>query len=135
MVELLYKIIYWVAEIHDKILSLNDSGGYYFTDKQLHFIVVGCVGMALIFILYPTFKLLAKYGHTMIIAWLYVFTVLVVLTFSVEIGQWLSGTGTMEMADVISGLTGFLVMFFIFAVIRGLFHAIRNMVAPKDPDR
>jgi hypothetical protein len=88
--------------------------------------------MALIFILYPVFKLLAKTGHTMIITWLYVFTVVIVLCFAIEIGQWYSGTGVMESEDIAYGLTGFLVMFFIFAVIRGLYHGIRDLIKPDD---
>lgn len=132
MIDLLYKMIYWVAEIHDEILTINDAGGYYFTDKQLHFLVVGATGLLMIFIVYPIFKLLAKYNHTMVIAWIYVFTLLMGVSFAVEIGQWLSGTGRMEMADVISGMAGFFVMFFIFALIRGIYHAIIGAVTRKE---
>ena len=121
-------MIYWVAEMHDRILMINDAGGYYFDDKQLHFIVVGVIGLLMIFIIYPIFKLLAKYNHTMVIAWIYVFTLLLVLTFAVEIGQWLSGTGSMELGDVTSGMSGFLIMFLVFAVIRGIFNAIVGAV-------
>ena len=92
MSELIYRFIYMVANVHERIIGINDAGGYYFTDKQLHFIVVGLFGMALIFVLYPIFKLLAKTGHTMVITWLYVFTVVLVLCFAIEIGQWYSGT-------------------------------------------
>lgn len=63
MREWIYRAIYWVAEMHDRILSLNDQGGWYFNDKQLHFIVIGVLGMIGIFIFYPLFKLLAKYDH------------------------------------------------------------------------
>jgi len=96
--------------------------------------VVGLFGMALIFILYPIFKLLAKTGHTMIITWLYVFTVVIVLCFAIEIGQWYSGTGVMESEDIAYGITGFLVMFFIFAIIRGIYHGIRELTK-KDERR
>lgn len=132
MIDLLYKMIYWVARVHDHILSINDSGGYYFTDKQLHFIVIGVLGLLMIFVVYPIFKLLAKYDHIMVIAWIYVFTLLIVITFSIEIGQWLSGTGQMEMGDVVYGLAGFLVMFFIFALIRGIYHAIIGIFTRKE---
>ena len=84
--------------------------------------------MLLIFVLYPLFKLLAKYGHTMVITWLYVFTVILVLAFAIEVGQWYTGTGVMESQDIAYGITGFLVMFFIFAVLRGLYHGIRSLV-------
>lgn len=128
MNEIIYQFITWVSRVHEHVIGINDSGGYYFSDKQLHFIVVGLFGMALIFVLYPIFKLLAETGHTMIVTWLYVFTVIVVLCFAIEIGQWYSGTGVMETEDITSGITGFLVMFFIFAVIRGIYHGIVNLV-------
>lgn len=122
MTEFIFSVIYRIADVHEKLLSINDSGGYYFNDKQLHFIVMGVLGLLGIFVIYPIFKLLADSGHTMVIAWLYVFTVLIVLTFAIEIGQWYTGTGKLDFRDMTSGLAGFLVMFAIFAVIRGIFH-------------
>lgn len=62
MREIIYRFITWIANVHEQVIGINDSGGYYFDDKQLHFIVVGLFGMALIFILYPIFKLLARRG-------------------------------------------------------------------------
>ena len=54
----------------------------------------------------------------MIITWIYVFTLILVITFAVEIGQRLTKTGDMEFADIVSGVGGFVVMFAVFAVIR-----------------
>lgn len=126
MTNLLYPIISWITRIHNKILSLNDSRELYFNDKQLHFLVIGLLGMMLIFVIYPIFKALAKRGYTMTITWIYVFSLLIVVTFAIEIGQWYTGTGAVELADVTSGLAGFLVMFLIFAVIRKIWHMIRH---------
>ena len=134
MRDLIYRAIYWVADIHQDIISINDQGGYYFNDKQLHFIVIGVVGMLGIFVCYPLFKLLAKFNHEMVIAFMYVFTMVLVITFAIEIGQWYSGTGRMDSEDMVYGITGFLVMFVIFAVLRGLFHAIRKLVG-RDEER
>jgi hypothetical protein len=128
MREWIYRAIYWVAEIHNQILSINDRGGWYFNDKQLHFIVIGVLGMIGIFIFYPLFKLLAKYDHEMVIAFLYVFTLVLVVSFAIEIGQWYSGTGRMESEDMAYGIAGFLIMFLIFAFIRGLFLAIKSLL-------
>jgi len=128
MWDLIYKLTTWVARIHDHVLSINDARGWYFDDKQLHFLVFGVFGMLLIFVLYPLFKFLAKRDHTMVITWLYVFTVIIVLAFAIEVGQWYTGTGSMESQDIAYGITGFLVMFFIFAVLRGLYHGIKAMV-------
>ena len=84
--------------------------------------------MALIFVLYPLFKFLAKRDHTMVITWLYVFTVIIVLAFAIEVGQWYTGTGVMESQDIAYGITGFLAMFLIFAILRGLYHGIKAML-------
>ena len=91
MIDLMYRLIYWVYDIDLKILSINDSGGYYFNDKQLHFIVMGIVGMAMILIIYPIFKLLAKHNMTMVITFIYVFTMMIVLATVVSsiAGGWL----------------------------------------------
>ena len=136
MWEIIYTFTLWVARIHDRILRINDAGGWYFDDKQLHFIVVGVFGMLMIFVLYPIFKLLAKHDHMMVITWIYVFTVVLVLTFAIEIGQGFTGMGVMESQDIAYGINGFLVMFLIFAVLRGLYHAIRKMTRKdKRPTR
>ena len=134
MYEIIYKFTTLAAKIHEQILSINDSGGYYFTDKQLHFITMGLFGMLLIFIIYPIFKLLANTGHTMVITWIYVFTVILVLAFAIEIGQWYSGTGVMDQEDLAYGVTGFLVMFLIFAIVRGTFLGIKQLLKKDDRD-
>ena len=95
---------------------------------------MGAFGMLLIFVIYPIFKLLAKSGHTMIITWIYVFTVILVLAFAIEIGQWYTGTGVMDQEDLAYGITGFLVMFLIFAILRGLYNGIRQLLKKEDRD-
>ncbi|MBO5995236.1 MAG: hypothetical protein J6Q41_06965 [Firmicutes bacterium] len=125
---IVYYLVNWIAGIHDKILSINDSRSFFLTDKQLHFLVIGLLGLLMIFIIYPIFKSLAENGHTMVVAWIYVFTVILVITFAIEIGQWYSGTGTMELADVGYGVAGFIVIFAVFAIIRGIYHAILRLV-------
>ena len=44
MKELLYWIVEWIAKIHSHILRLNDAYEYNFTDKELHFLVIGMMG-------------------------------------------------------------------------------------------
>ena len=134
MYEIIYKFNTLVAKLHEQILSINDSGGYYFDDKELHFITMGIFGMLLIFIIHPLFKLLASSGHTMIISWIYVFTLILVLAFAIEIGQWYTGTGTMDSQDMAYGITGFLVMFLIFAIVRGTFLGIKQLLKKDDRD-
>ena len=115
MKEFLYMIVGWIAEIHSYLMRFNDSYEYNFSDKELHFIVIGLLGMAFVFIVYPVFKWLAKHNHVMVIAWIYVFTLILVISFAIEIGQKVTNTGAMEFADIVFGVVGFIVMFFIFS--------------------
>ena len=124
----LYLIVEIIAKVHSKLLSLNDYSEYNFTDKQLHFLVIGALGMAMIFVIYPIFKWLAKENHVMVIAWFYVFTVIIVITFAIEIGQKATGTGAMEFADIVFGIGGYIVMFMIFALIRAIYKGIRKLI-------
>lgn len=124
MKELLYLGVAIVAKLHDKLMQLNDAFEVNLSDKELHFWVIGLLGMGMIFVIYPLFKYLAKKNKEIVIAWIYVFTVIVVITFAIEIGQKVTGTGNMEFADIMFGLVGFLVMFAIFCVLRMLYHGV-----------
>ena len=107
---------------------MNDAYEYNFTDKELHFLVIGMMGMGFIFVVYPVFKWLAKHDHVMVIAWIYVLTLIIVITFAIEIGQKVTGTGNMEFADIVMGVFGFIVMFLVFSVVRGIYKLIRNLI-------
>lgn len=126
MERMLEGMVIFVAKIHNYILSLNDAYEKNFTDKQLHFLVIGILGMLILMVIYPLFKLLSE-NHILAIAFIYVFTVIVVITFAIEIGQKISDSGTMDFADIVFGIAGFLLMFVIFAVIRQIFPAIINL--------
>lgn len=125
MSEVLYWVMGIIAKIHNYIMHLNDKFEYNFSDKDMHFLVIGLLGMLMIFVVYPLFKWLAQKKHIMVIAWIYVFTLILVITFAIEIGQKISNTGNMEFADIVLGIMGFIVMFAIFAVFRGIYHGIR----------
>ncbi len=134
MREIIYTFIRFITDMHSKILTWNDSYETTMTDKQLHFWVIGLVGMGILLVIYPLFILLSK-KHVLVIAWLYVFTLMVVITFAIEIGQGYSGNGTMDTADIVSGLSGFMLLFIIFAIIRFIFLAIvkaAKVIAGRD---
>ena len=131
MKEFLYEIMAQIARVHDAILRLNDSRELYLSDKALHFLVIGALGMLGVLIVYPIFKKLSEKGHVLAVAWIYVFTVLLGLTFAIEIGQKLSGTGTMSFADIVSGVLGFFYMFAVFAAIRALILGLRKRLRRK----
>ena len=126
MGDFLYGIVALITQIHNAIMTINDGSEYTFTDKELHFIVIGLLGIGMIFVLHPIFSWLANWGHVLTISFLYVFTVIVVITFAIEIGQKVTGTGNMEFADITAGVMGFLAAFIVFAIIRGVYKVIRK---------
>ena len=127
MESILEALVVLIAKSHSYILSLNDAYEKNFTDKQLHFLVIGLIGLAMVLVIYPLFKALSQ-NHVLIIVFIYVFTLILVLTFAIEIGQWYSGSGTMDLDDVIFGIVGFLLMFVTFAVIREFSLAIWRLI-------
>ena len=128
MIRILYSIVYFISAIHTWILGLNDSYEANFSDKELHFLVVGLLGIAFVFVIHPLFTYLAKHDHVLIITWIYVFTLIFVITFAIEIGQGLTNTGTMDFHDAASGIAGFLFMFLVFAAVRGIIKGILYLV-------
>lgn len=128
MKELLYACVGIVAKIHDNIMQMNNAFETNLSDKDLHFLIIGILGMCMLFVIYPLFKYLAKKNHEMVIAWIYVFTVIVVITFAIEIGQKITDTGNMDFADIMFGLVGFMVMFCIFILLRAIYHGIIKLI-------
>jgi len=136
--ELLYQAVDWIAIVHDKIGRLNDHFEGTLSDKQLHFLVIGILGLLLVFLIHPIFLHLSRTNHVMVITWIYVFTLILVITFAVEIGQRLTKTGEMEFADIVFGVGGFIVMFAAFALIRavitGIIHTVRKRRAAQQAE-
>lgn len=128
MKKLLYDLMALIAWIHDRILTLNDSFPMVLSDKQLHFLVIGLLGMLLFFVIHPLFKLLIRHGHEMAISWFYVFTLIIMLTFSIEIGQHVTHTGSLEFADIAFGVVGFLSFFAVFALARLIIRGVARLV-------
>ncbi len=119
LIEIIYKA-------HTYLLSLNDAYESHFSDKQLHFLIIGILGILMLMVLYSLFKWLAKKHLTILIAWFYVFTVLLVITFAIEIAQWYSKTGTMDFKDIVAGLLGYFAMSFVFICIVGIIELIKS---------
>lgn len=127
----LYWIVEMIARVHSRLLGLNDAYEYNFSDKELHFLVIGVMGMLMIFVVHPLFKWLVRHNHIMVVSWIYVFTLIIVITFAIEIGQRVTNTGVMEFADIMFGVLGFISMFLVFSVIRGIYHLILKLVRSR----
>ena len=68
------------------------------------------------------------------LTWIYVFTLIIVLTFAIEIGQKITHSGNMEFADIMTGVLGFVLMFFVFATIREVCRMILRLFSEKQKD-
>ena len=101
IVDLLIDIIY---KTHTYFLSMNDSFEAQLSDKQLHFLIIGLF---------------------------YVFTVVVVIAFVIEIGQWYSHTGEIDFSDILAGLVGYFAMSFIFLLVVAIIELIKSIFKKK----
>lgn len=110
-----------IAEIvnifHDIIMDLSGAFGLNLSDKDLHFWVIGIIGIFTFGITHLFFKAIAKWSLTAI-SFLYTFTVLIVFVFAIEIQQKVTGRGNMEFADAIVGLYGFIAFSLVFLVLK-----------------
>ncbi|WP_040984743.1 hypothetical protein [Oceanobacillus jeddahense] len=115
MREAIMLIVDLINDIHDIIASTFGSN---MTDKELHFWIFGILGIVTFFFVYILFKLLSKLKWSIaILAFIYTFTMMIVLVFAVEIQQAYTQRGNMEFADAVMGLWGFIVFFAVYAVI------------------
>lgn len=115
MKEAILLLVDLINDIHDMI---GNTLGMNMTDKQLHFWIFGVLGMVTFFVVYLAFKVISKIKWSItIMAFLYTFTVMVVLVFAIEIQQAYTQRGNMEFADAVMGLWGFIVFFAVYAVI------------------
>lgn len=117
-----------IAYVHDYIMHINDSFEYNLSDKTLHFLVIGALGLLMLLVVYPVFKLLNRKNHMLAISWIYVFTLELVITFAIEIGQWASGTGNMDFDDIIAGMAGFFAVTAVILVLKFLWWIVSLML-------
>jgi hypothetical protein len=106
-----------VNQLHDILIKVsNDYLGLSLTDKDLHFWIMGFIGIGAFFTVFLITKWLSKlpFGITMI-AFFYTMTFMFVLVFAIEIQQAITNRGNMEFADAVIGLWGFLVLFVLYA--------------------
>lgn len=127
MVELFKLITNIINYSHNQIVDFIRTRGYNLTDKDLHFIVIALAGIIIFALVQMLFKFLSKYSITAI-SFIYTFTVLVVIVFAIEIQQKITGSGAMEFADIVYGLYGFLCVFCVYLLIRGIVFAIKKIV-------
>ena len=120
----------FVNNLHDLIIQITSLFKLDLTDKSLHFWVIGLIGMFVFLVSDVLFKLISKFSIT-IISFIYTFTVLVVLVFGLEIEQKITGRGSMEFSDIVSGLWGFIVLFGVYLFCRIVIGLIGKLTHKK----
>ena len=134
---LLRELTLIMAQVHDSLMRLNDGFELRLGDKDLHFVIMALAAMLLFFLVHAVFRRLAKWSITAV-SFIYVFTVMTVLGFAIEIGQRISGTGEMDFADIVAGLYGVLAFFAVYTAYRLLVmgaHALLGKARKSNPQK
>lgn len=116
-----------MAQIHASLMRLNDGFAFGLDDKQLHFVIMAALGMFLFFMVHFVFSRVARWSIT-VISFIYVFTVMTVLCFAIEIGQRITGTGNMDFGDVVAGLQGVVTFFAVYTAYRLILLLIQRVI-------
>lgn len=130
MIEIIKLIVEFVNSLHDIIMLMSMEFGMDLSDKELHFWVIGVIGILNFGFTHSAFKLISKWSITLI-SFIYTLTVLVVIVFAIEIQQRITGRGNMEFADIKIGLYGFLFFFGIYLVFKLFIKLIKAKVKNK----
>ncbi|MEG6511751.1 hypothetical protein V6C32_07485 [Desulforamulus ruminis] len=116
-------IINWA---HDFVIGITKVFGFNATDKDLHFWLLGMIGLIIFLITDFLFRRISRWNIS-VVSFIYTVTLLLVIAFSLEIEQKITGRGNMEFADIIAGLWGFLAIFGAYVLIRATFYYARKL--------
>ena len=129
MKELILLLTAIVNEVHD---VLNQLFGMSMTDKDLHFWVMGIIGIMLFLAVYLVIKIIEKMKFSAtILSFIFAFTGMTVLVFAIEIQQAITNRGNMEFADAAMGLWGFVVFFAIYAIVMGVLYSVYTRIKKR----
>lgn len=106
-----------VNYLHDLVLAVSKALGLGLSDKDLHFWVIGALGLVVFIVSDWVIRVLARWSLSAI-SFIYTLTVLTVFVFAVEIEQAITGKGNMEFEDITMGLYGFLVFVAIYLLLK-----------------
>jgi hypothetical protein len=117
MAEFIKIIAEIVNTLHDLLIKVFQALGFQLTDKELHFWIIGIIGIFNFFFVQAFFKWISEWSITAL-SFVYTFTVVLVIVFAIEIQQKVTGRGNMEFADAVMGIYGFLAFFGVYLAIR-----------------
>lgn len=123
MAEILNSFTLIMNLIHELIVTIVSKLGFDISDKIIHFLFMGIVGLIIFILVDITFKKLVNYGVS-ILSFIYTFSAIIVVSLIIEIQQKVTGEGNMEFADIVYGIGGFLLFFLIFIGITLFFRKV-----------
>ncbi|OEH94207.1 hypothetical protein BFG57_09145 [Bacillus solimangrovi] len=123
-----------VNNLHDLFVMLTKRFGLALTDKELHFWLMGILGIGIFFVVHLLFKRMSRWSITSI-SFIYTFTVMVVIVFAIEIQQKITNRGNMEFEDAIAGLWGFIVLFLIYVAVTLTNYLFKRMKQKNHEDK
>ena len=126
MTEILRTIVEYIAFFHRYISSFLLTHFGISDDKLMHLIVIGGLTFLLLFCLRPLISYLIRKHREMTLTFIYAFTVILVLSFSIEIGQKVTGTGSLEFVDIVYGIYGFFIAFVIYLILYKFFSLFKK---------
>ncbi|QHT48110.1 hypothetical protein M662_17030 [Bacillus sp. SB49] len=129
------EVIVLLAEIvniwHEVIADFSSSMGWTLTDKELHFWVIGILGIIGLVFVDILFHILAKWSITAI-SFLFTFAMVLVFVFAVEIQQKITGSGNMEFGDAVASVLGFFLFCGIYMILRLISKAVKRWIDKRD---
>ncbi|MBN8235057.1 hypothetical protein JF544_07330 [Halobacillus kuroshimensis] len=131
------EIILLLAEVvnlwHDVIAKFSGMMGWELSDKDLHFWVIGILGIIGLIFVDVLFHALAKWSIT-VISFLFTFAMVLVFVFAVEIQQKITGRGNMEFADALVSVLGFFFFCSLYMIFRLITKGIQRYRKNKEDE-
>lgn len=125
MTRILKLLIAIINRVHDEIVDSAHMLGLGLNDKQLHFWLLGIIGVIIFMVCDALFKRLAKWSISAI-TFIYTLTILIVSVLAIEIEQKVTQSGSMEFEDIVAGLSGFIVFSILYVLIRVLLKGLKK---------
>ncbi|UOR11616.1 hypothetical protein [Halobacillus amylolyticus] len=121
MIQLLAEI---VNMFHDLFLNLSESLGWNLSDKELHFWIIGLLGIIGLIFVDIVFHALAKWSVTAI-SFFFTLSMVLVFVLAVEIQQKITGRGAMEFNDAAVSVLGFLAFCTVYFIVKMIVKWVR----------
>ena len=122
MIEVLRRAVSAVNWLRDALLVAVRTLGLRLDDKQLHFWVLGLIGIALFVAVDAGFRWISKWSVSAL-SFIYTLTILVVVALAMEIQQQITRRGALDFNDILAGIWGFVTLFCLYLLVRLAVHA------------